>query len=148
MPRIRPPGTRPRQKEATRPERSEELSGQCKSTALPSGNGDLVPRNAKGQFVEGAVGNPLGRNAGSKNAISHAFLTDLQALWEEQGPAILKRVAKKNPQAILAAMVALVPKGEAVDEAQRVYIIRDTPLTPEEWQQKHAGGAPLPEGVN
>jgi len=66
-------------------------------------------------------------------------------LWEDEGPAILKRVAKKNPQAILAAMVALVPKGQVVDEAQRVYVISDRPLTAEEWSLKHCGGLPIPE---
>jgi hypothetical protein len=93
-------------------------------------------RNTKGQFIEGAVGNPTGRPVGVKNAISHAFLTDLQALWEHQGPAVLKRIAKKNPQAILAAMVSLVPKAQVVDETQRVYIIRDTPPAID-WRPQH-----------
>jgi hypothetical protein len=144
MPRIRQPGTRPALEKAIRPERSQERSGQCKNTALPSGNGDLVPPNAKGQFVEGAVGNPLGRNAGSKNAISHAFLKDLQALWEDQGPAILKRVAKRNPEALIRVMATLVPKEMAVDETQRVYIIRDEPMSAEEWHKEFADGEPFP----
>jgi hypothetical protein len=70
-------------------------------------------------------------------------LADLHALWGDQGSAILKRIAKKSPQSILAAMVALVPKTQDVDNIQRVYVMRDTPLTPEEWQEVHAGGAPI-----
>jgi hypothetical protein len=88
-------------------------------------------------------GNVLGRNAGSKNAISHAFLKDLQALWEDQGPAILKRVAKRNPEALIRVMASLVPKEMAVDETQRVYIIRDEPLSAEEWQ-KEFSDEPMP----
>ena len=125
--------------------RKPALSDEVIDASKPSGNGDLVPRNGKGQFVEGAIGNPLGRNAESKNAISHAFLTDLQALWEDQGPAILKRVAKKNPQAIVAAMAALVPKGQVANDTQRIYVIQDRPLTADEWAAKHCGNVPIPE---
>ena len=125
--------------------RKPPLPEEALDTAQPSGNGSLVPRDGKGRVLEGAVLNPAGRTAGSKDRITRAFLTDLQALWEDQGPAILKRVAKKSPQSILAAMVALVPKGRVVDETQRVYIISDRPLTPEEWNLKHAGGLPIPE---
>jgi hypothetical protein len=125
--------------------REPPLPEEVFDSSKPSGNGSLVLRDAKGRVLEGAVLNPRGRTPGSKDRITQAFLTDLQALWEDHGPAILKRIAKKNPQAILAAMVALVPKAQVVDETRRIYRMRDTPLSPEEWKQKHAAGVPLPK---
>ena len=41
------------------------------------------------------------------------------------------------------AALALVPKQHVVDEPQRVYILRDRPLTVEEWQEEFAGGEPI-----
>jgi hypothetical protein len=102
MPKLRQP-----------PLREEPLD-----TAQPDGTG--VWRDERGRVTAGGPSlNPRGRTPGSRDKISQAFLRDLQALWEEEGPAILKRLAKKDPRAIVAACVALVPKGVEVD-AKRV----------------------------
>jgi hypothetical protein len=123
--------------------RKPPLLEEATDTAKPSGNGSLVPRDAKGRVVEGAVLNPLGRAPGSKDKISQAFLRDFFEVWERLGHQAIEKVAKKDPRSFVYAALALVPREHVVDEVQRIYIIRDTPLTAEEWQEKHAGGAPI-----
>jgi hypothetical protein len=59
--------------------------------------------------------------------------------WEKHGPTVLNRLAKKDPRAFVYAPLALVPKALQVDETRRIYQIRETPLTPEEWEAKHCG---------
>ena len=76
---------------------------------------------------------------GSKNRIAEAFLRDFQEAWQEHGRKAIERLAKKDPRAFVYAALALVPKEMISEEVQRVYGM----LTPEEWQQKHAGGAPI-----
>jgi hypothetical protein len=89
--------------------------------------------------------NPLGRTPGSKDFISRAFLTDLQAAWVRHGPKVLDWLARKDRRTFAMLAAAMVPKDFRIDETQRVYVIRDTPLSVEEWQLKHAGGVPIPE---
>ena len=59
--------------------RKPSLPKEALDTAQPSGNGSLVPRDANGRVLEGAVLNPAGRTPGSKNRIAEAFLKDCPA---------------------------------------------------------------------
>ena len=52
-------------------------------------------------------------------------------------------IAKRQNGAAIGAGPRKAQDG-AICETQRIYIIRDTPLTPEEWQKEHAGDVPLP----
>lgn len=45
----------------------------------------------------------------TRNSLGRHFVRDLQGLWEEQGEAVLRRVAFHNPEKVLAAMVQLMP---------------------------------------
>lgn len=129
MAKIREPGTRPEQKN-TADEQRQSI------TAEPTRNDT--------RFKAGNPGGP-GRPAGSRDKLTQAFLRDLQAIWDEGGIEMLRRLEKTDPRSVVAACVALVPKSVEVDSTRRVYRMRETPLTPDEWQAKHSGGVPIPK---
>ena len=92
------------------------------------------------KFQPGKSGNPAGRPAGSRNKLSEHFVTDLQELWGEQGPHILRRVAKESPEKLLAAMVQVLPKNfqVSIDQQNVRWVINQTPRMNElEWIKKH-----------
>jgi hypothetical protein len=67
-------------------------------------------KNKSNQFQKGQSGNPAGRPRGSRNKLSERFISDLAALWEEQGSSILQKVAEDNPARLLIVMVQILPK--------------------------------------
>jgi len=66
-------------------------------------------RNGKGRFESGHVANPKGRPRGSRNKLTEAFLTDLNELWQEQGPAVLRRAAFESPIKFADMVARLLP---------------------------------------
>jgi hypothetical protein len=99
-----------------------------------------VKKGKSTQFQKGQSGNPLGRPTGSRNKLSETFVTDLQSLWEEQGFAILQRVADEHPEKLLAAMVQVLPKDfqVSIDQQNVKWVINQQPHTNEiEWRTAH-----------
>jgi hypothetical protein len=54
-------------------------------------------------------GNP-GRPKGARNKLGEAFIEDLLASWEAQGPAVITRVIAEKPEAYLKVVASLMPK--------------------------------------
>lgn len=55
------------------------------------------------------AGNP-GRPKGARNKLGEAFLEDMLAAWEAQGPAAIRQVLKDRPAAFLKIVSDLLPK--------------------------------------
>ena len=92
------------------------------------------------KFQPGQSGNPKGRPTGSRNKLSETFVSDLAELWEEQGFAILQRVADEHPEKLLAAMVQVLPKDfqVSIDQQNVNWVINASPPINEiEWRTKH-----------
>lgn len=54
-------------------------------------------------------GNP-GRPKGARSKLGEAFIEDLLAAWESQGPAAIQTVIEKRPQDFLKVVASLMPK--------------------------------------
>lgn len=68
-----------------------------------------IARDAKsGRFQTGNIGG--GRKPGSRNKLSEAFLSDVEASWRQHGAEVLDRVARDEPGVYLRAIVALMPR--------------------------------------
>ena len=77
-----------------------------KSEAKPR----VVKRDAAGRFLKGHSPKSPGRPVGARTSITESFLADLQTLWREQGPEILRRAATDDPVAVMRCIASLIPK--------------------------------------
>jgi hypothetical protein len=86
-------------------------------------------RRADGTF---AVGNP-GKPKGSRNKLSEAFITDMQADWEQHGAATITKVRGDKPDVYLRVVASILPRDlnvnlnplEEADDAELVRRLRD-----------------------
>lgn len=62
------------------------------------------------QFKPGQSGNPSGRPKGSRSKLGEQFLTDLQALWADEGAAVLKEARDEKPMEFAKMVAGILPK--------------------------------------
>lgn len=70
---------------------------------------NVIERGRGGRFVTGTTGGP-GRKVGSRNKLGEQFVSDLQTAWETHGAAIISRVIRDDPAAMLKVIAGLLPK--------------------------------------
>jgi hypothetical protein len=86
--------------EEAQPKRDASATTESRQRSLAN----LIP------FKPGQSGNPRGRMKGSRHKLAEAFLSDLYAMWEEHGPAILLTTAMKNPVDIAKLVATVLPR--------------------------------------
>jgi hypothetical protein len=64
----------------------------------------------------GQSGNPAGRQKGSRNKFSEAFLQDFYLVWLEEGEQALRTAARKSPARYIAVAAALIPQHFKVEQ--------------------------------
>lgn len=62
------------------------------------------------QWKPGQSGNPKGRPANAKQALSDSFLADMLSAWQEKGKDAIDRVIRDRPHEFIKAVGAIVPK--------------------------------------
>ena len=58
----------------------------------------------------GQSGNPAGRPKGARHKLCTQYIEDLQKVWDDQGIAAIRKLAKEKPAAFVAAVGQLVPR--------------------------------------
>lgn len=65
-------------------------------------------QDESGRFVSGNIGG--GRPKGSRNKLGEAFISDMLADWEQNGPETITRVREERPQDYLKVVASILPK--------------------------------------
>lgn len=83
----------------------------AKKSAAPSG-GEPAPKKQglSPAWLPGQSGNPAGRPKGARNKLGEAFIEDMLADWEANGPAAIVEVRTKKPDAYLKVVASILPR--------------------------------------
>lgn len=84
-----------------------------------------------GRFLSGNIGG--GRPKGSRNKLAEAFITDMQADWEANGPETIAQVREEKPDVYLKVVASILPRDlnvninplEEADDAELVQRLKD-----------------------
>jgi hypothetical protein len=76
----------------------------------------MSERDAKsGQFLPGHAG-VGGRPKGSRNKLSEAFIADVCADWQQNGPQVIEACRLNKPEVYLKVVASLLPKQMEIKE--------------------------------
>ncbi len=67
-------------------------------------------RDEKGMFLQGVSGNLAGRPKGARSKLGEAFIEDMLADWEANGPAAIREVRETKPDQYLKVIATILPK--------------------------------------
>lgn len=74
-----------------------------------SGDGEEAPKKHR-PWQPGESGNPAGRPKGARSKLGEAFIEDMLADWEANGPAAIRQVREKKPADYLKVVASILPK--------------------------------------
>jgi hypothetical protein len=77
-----------------------------------------------------------GRQKGTRNKLSEAFLKDLHAEWERSGAATLKILAVENPAALAAIVAKVIPQAFDDEHPATLHIITGVPRVGEDYDSR------------
>ena len=63
----------------------------------------------------GQSGNPAGRYLGSRQKLTEKFINDLSEFYEQEGAALIRRLADENPAALIQVVARLLPKESHIE---------------------------------
>jgi hypothetical protein len=79
----------------------------------------LAPHNGNPNMRRGAPSvNPKGRPLGARQRIAEKLIADIAEVWQECGPAVLRRLAAEEPAKLAQLAYGLVPKDVFLSVAQ------------------------------
>src|SRR6185437_12618032 len=68
-------------------------------------------------FKKGESGNPAGKARGTRDAITQAFLKDLDKAWRKIGPQAIEAAAEQQPALFLKVVASLLPRDVQISAA-------------------------------
>jgi hypothetical protein len=69
-----------------------------------------ILRNPDGTYPKGVSGNPQGRPLHARRKLSEAFLRDMIASWEANGPEAIRTLLDEHPRDYVRLVASLLPK--------------------------------------
>ena len=79
-------------------------------TSTPAGRSNL-----QAPWQPGQSGNPAGRYLGSRQKLTEKFINDLSEFYEQEGAALIRRLADENPAALIQVVARLLPKESHIE---------------------------------
>jgi hypothetical protein len=85
-----------------------------------------------------------GRQKGTRNKLSEAFLRDLHDEWERSGPAALRVLAVENPAALAAIVAKVIPQAFDADMPATLHIVTGVRRHGEDYAEPQIPPAAVP----
>jgi hypothetical protein len=102
----------------------------------------------KFQFQKGMEKTPgSGRQKGTRNKLSEAFLRDLHTEWQRSGQAVLKILAVEQPAALAALVAKTLPAAFDDEFPQTIRIITGVPRVGENYPDDSLPRAPARQSL-
>lgn len=109
--------------------KTEQPAANPQVAATPASTGQLQERpDFSTRFKPGQSGNPKGRKAGSRNALSEAFISALNQDFEKHGVAVIQAVREDDPAAYLKIIASIVPKDLNINPGRTLEDLSDDEL--------------------
>jgi hypothetical protein len=95
------------------------------------------PKPSAPAWQRGQSGNPNGRPIGSRNKLNEKFILALHDDFAEHGAAVVVKVREERPEIYLKVIASILPQKVEATFLDVQWIVRDRPLSDEEWRRKY-----------